>query len=240
MLPKLLNCAFAALLLGASSPALATSCAGSLTGNLCRLTGSTVVYEYDILDNSGALALLGTPELLGDTLRFLPPDLRVQSTNGAGTPAGGLAAAFTFSSVRSLDGSALAGISWAEFLDYRIDNGGQVFAGLDLEASSNSVATDLITGAGSIAAMAPLGVKTTDTLEVALDPSAAFAGLANDIRLRIQTSLQATTAAPGEGAWIQKKLALTAVTVVPAPPAVWLLGSAALSLAGFHLRRRGK
>jgi len=240
LLPKLLNWGFVALLLTGSGPTLAASCAGSLTGNLCRLTGTAVVYEYDVLDNSAALALLGTPDLLGDTLRFLPPDFRVQSSNGTGIPAGGRAASFTFSSVRSLDGSALASISWLEFLDYRLDNGGQVFAGLDLEATSNGVATDLISGSDTLAAVAPLGVKTTDTLEVALNPSAAFVGPANDIRLRIQSSLQATTALAGEGAWIQKKLALTAVTVVPAPPAVWLLGTAALSLAGFRLRQRGK
>lgn len=216
----------------ATGQAQAASCNGTLTGNLCSLTGASVIYEYNVVHNSGALALFGTPDILGDVVRFLPPSFKAESTNGSPALVT-VAANFIFSSVRSISGNELQAISLIEFGDYRIDGGDKVTADLLLTASNNNNFLEWTSDNQVFTATGPLGLKTTWTLNGFVDPEAAFTSPANNIALSIQNSLMAETSSLGEGAWIQKKLTLTAseIAVVPVPAGVWLLGSA-LGLLG--------
>ena len=102
---------------------------------LVQLFGDSVIYEYDDVTNSAALALFGTPTIVGDDVRFLPPSFRAESVDGAGSDVA--SANFIFSRVYSINGDDITEIQVREFGDYEITNGDSVSADLLLTASSN-------------------------------------------------------------------------------------------------------
>ncbi|NIQ96189.1 MAG: hypothetical protein GWN87_19790, partial [Desulfuromonadales bacterium] len=83
-----------------------------------------------------ALALFGTPTIVGDAVRFLPPSFRAESIDGAGTDL--VTANFIFDRVYSIGGADIGTIDILEFGDYEITSGDSVEADLLLTASNNN------------------------------------------------------------------------------------------------------
>jgi hypothetical protein len=215
----------ASLLIGASAAHAAT----------VQLVGTSVIYEYDNVTNSAALALFGAPTILGDTVRFLPPNFRAQSDDGAGVD--NVSANFIFDRVYSIGGQDITGLQVVEFGDYEITNGDRVSADLLLTISNNNDFTEFDSDAASFDAAGDSGGLQTWQLSASINPLLSFGSPAKDLAVSIQNTLEAATDAFGESAWIQKKLSFVATTVesetvVPVPPAVWLFGSA-LGLLGW-------
>lgn len=197
------------------------------------LIGDTINYEYDDVANAAALALFGTPTIVGDQVRFLPPAFRAESVDGAGSDV--VSANFVFSRIYSQGGADIMSISIVEFGDYEIINGDSVGADILMTISNNNDYLDFANASDSFDATGDSAGLQTWLMQVALDPEVEFASVANDIAVSIQNTLVATTDAFGETAWIQKKITVVASTV-PVPGAVWLLGSA-LGVLGW-LRRK--
>src|SRR6056297_945320 len=192
------------------------------------LIGDNISYEYDTGTNAGALALFGTPAIVGDTVRFLPNTFRAESLDGAGTDSA--AATFIFDRIYSANGNAIQSMSMFEWGDYEISGSGDVSADLLLTAASN-VAPEFTFASDSFDASGDSGGTLQPWVMMAqVNPAADFITPANDIALSIQNTLLATSDGDGDAAWIQKKLAFVATTVVPLPAAAWLFGSSLLGL----------
>ncbi len=199
--------------------------------------GPNVCYQYS--DTQIAIGETGLPVRVGDSMIFLPPTFRAEST-GAATEWDTATANFIFSRVWTTDVlNEIVSFTVDEEFDYRITNGGQVQAALYLQARSLVVATD----GTSINANLPTisgdtGGQQVGNLSASVNPAAAFTGVANDMTIGIQNTLDAYTSAAGQNAWIQKKFTLVTQTLnpVPVPGAIWLLGSS-LGLLGWIRRR---
>jgi hypothetical protein len=213
---------------------LAALCAGPLDAATVAACGPNICYEYD--DTQAAIALTGTPTLVGDDMEFLPPAFIAHSTGGAGWDIA--AANFIFSRVYTVNPlNEIATFHTFEEFDYEIITDGEVRATLYAQARSNLLASD------STSTLVNWGPVTGDTGGAQIDdisaylfPAAAFTAAASDMRVTIQNVLRAYADAPAEDAFIQKKFSLTAITtqpapVVPIPAAAWLFVSA-LSLLG--------
>jgi hypothetical protein len=219
-------------------------CALSSYAATVQLVGDTVTYEYD--DQQAALALFGTPTIIGDGVRFLPPSFRAQSVDGAGTDV--VFANFIFSNVYTHTGNTIQAIGVSEFGDYKITNGDSVSADLLLTVSSNTSLdpNNLSSDSASFDTNGDsVGLQLWD-LSVLVDPSLDFLNPTNNVAVIIQNTLTATTDAFGEVAWIQKQLAFIASedsgvlppSEVPVPAAAWLFGSGLLGLVGLARRKR--
>lgn len=212
---------------------------------LVQLCGQAVCYEYDNdpVINDGLL-LFGAPQLLGnsDVLRFSPSVFHAMAFGANGQDE--RIASFRFSRIWSPAGLEIGAISLSDSGDYQIFNGGSVAARLVLQAN------DLVDdghGPGyleSTAAVNGFSSATSTGLPFrnwsytnSIDPAASFVDLATSVDLTIFSVLEAMTDAPGQSAFIARKLTMTVATaVVPAPAAGWLLLSAGLALAGYVRR----
>lgn len=215
------------------------------------LVGDTITYEYDDVANAAALALFGVPTIIGDDVRFLPPNFRADSIDGIGVTTGtntdSVSANFIFDRVYTNDGvSEIAEIRVVEFGDYEITNGdaplpkSYVEADVLLTVSSNNNLFDFADSGDSFDAEGDSGGKQTWLMQASVMPmDEFFFDSANDVAVSLQNTLSAFTDANGERAWIQKKLSFVASTqpIVPVPAAVWLFGSA-LGLLGWVRRRQ--
>jgi hypothetical protein len=193
------------------------------------LVGDTINYQYDDVANAGALAVFGTPVIIGDSVRFLPPSFRTESIDGNGT--GLLSANFIFSDVYSRNGQAIKKIEVVDFGDYKITDGGSVSADLLLTISSNRSILDFDSNSSSFDFSGDSSGLQTWGISAAVDPSLSFNGLADNVAVSLQNTLEASTDAEGETAWIQKKLVFAATaSEVPVPSALWLFGSALMGM----------
>jgi hypothetical protein len=218
-------------------------CALSSYAATVQLVGDSITYEYD--DQQAALALFGTPTVIGDGVRFLPPSFRAESVDGAGTVV--VSANFIFSSVYTQSGNTIQTIGVSEFGDYEITNGDSVGADLLLTVSSNTSLNpgDMSFDPASFDASGDSGGLQLWDMSVLVDPSIEFLNPTNSVAVSIQNTLTATTDAFGETAWIQKKLSFIASEdsgvlppAIPVPAAAWLFGSALLGLMGVAKRKQ--
>lgn len=200
---------------------------------IVTLNGSTIKYEYDDVANAAALAIFGTPTIVGDAIRFLPPDFRAESIDGAGTDL--ITANFVFSRVYSTNQFAITQLQIVEFGDYEITNGDNVTADLLFTVSNNDDIFDFYSDSQSLDVNGGSTGLQTWQLNSFVNPTSG----GNDYSISIQNTLTATTDAFGETAWIQKKLTFTATTaaVVPVPATVWFFGTALAGLMGIRAKR---
>jgi len=196
------------------------------------LVGDTISYEYD--DEQAALALFGKPMIVGDVVRFLPGEFRAQSVNGAGADI--VSAVFLFDRVYTHSDADIGSIEVVERGDYRIFGDGAVSTDLALLASNNNDFSESVSDSDSVGASGN-GALQEFTLTAGLDVAGSFDSVANDIALSISNDLFAVTDANGQVAWVQKKLAFTAVSQVPLPAAAWLFMSALAGLVVTARRR---
>lgn len=216
--------------------------------------GPNVCYEYD--NAQTAVALTGTPTLVGDSMMFLPVSFAASSSGGAGwTTTGGPTGNFIFSRVYTVNAlNEIATFNVHEEYDYNIIDSfctpspptqpatdcAQVRASLYVQARSLVMAGDgTSVSPADFIAFGDSSGNQISTLDALLNPAAVFTAAANNMQVGIQNTLRAFTGAAGENAFIQKKFTLTATTlnpVVPIPGAVWLMVSGLAVLGG--LRRR--
>lgn len=200
--------------------------------------GPNVCYEYD--NTQAAVALTGTPTLVGDDMEFLPPAFVAHATGVAGWVTA--TANFIFSRVYTVNPSnEIATFHTFEEFDYEIITDGEVRATLYTQARSNILSSDSISTIVNWSDTGDTGGAQIANLNAYLFPAAAFSAAANDMRVTIQNTIKAYTDALVEDAFIQKKFTLTTVTTqpvpeVPVPGAVWLMGSA-LGLLGWARHR---
>lgn len=227
--------------MAASAAALAISALGIATPvSAAAVTqcGPNICYSYD--DAQAAVALFGLPTLVGNSLVFLPPDFRAESSDGAGIQTS--TANFVFSNVYSADGvSEIQNIVIVEFGDYEITNGDRVAADLLLSvvnltpSPSFPFFPEFGSSQASFDAFGDsIGLQTWQ-MSTNFNAAEQFNASAHSLSMTIQNTLTAETTDLGENAWIQKKITVTGV--VPLPAAVWLFASG-LGLLGWIRARR--
>lgn len=226
--------------------ALIAACvAGGQTASAATvvLTGDTIIYEYDDVTNAAALTLFGVPTIVGDVVRFLPPDFRAESIDGVATNSGSggtdiVTANFIFDRVWAMDQSALQSIEIVEFGDYEVTNGDSAHLDLLLTASNNANFTEFDFDSASLDFVGDSGGAQTWITSASISPFDQFSTDPWDVAVTIQNTLTAITDANGESAWIQKKLSFVASSQIPVPAAAWLFGSGLLGLFAVKGKKR--
>lgn len=197
------------------------------------LTGDTVAYEYDDAVNAAAIALLGTPTISGDVIRFLPPDLRAESVDGSGIDS--VSAEFTFDRIYALGNAEIGGIEVTEFGDYEIINGGNASAELKVAITNNSNTAEMIEDTVDISASGDSGGLQEWTLISTLNPADGFLSSADDVSMTFRNTLTASTDSSGQISYVQKKLSFLVSTELAEPGS---LGLFAIGLAAALFARR--
>jgi hypothetical protein len=198
------------------------------------LCGPNICYQYD--DAQVGIGVFGSPTLVGDAIRFLPPVLLASTTNG------GLAlasASFLFDCLYAPGGAELATINVASGGDYAIAGSGSVHAALGLTIGDNPFDGTTAGDTTAFFTSDPTTAFEIWSLTAAVAPSAAFGDLARDVSLKISSDLSAFSAGFGDFAFIQQKFLISVATVgtVPEPASIILFS---FGLAGVLLvdRRR--
>jgi hypothetical protein len=204
--------------------------------------GPSICYEYN--DAQAAVALFGLPGFVGDSAYFLPTVFEARSADGVGihtlTNTDFVDATFVFSKIYTVNPLVeIASIFAYEEGDYVVNYAqGEVHGNLYLRARGlnnllepSLIATDTFDQVGTAAGLWNMDATVT--------PAASLTQLANNLTVTVQNQLWAftsNTTAGSELAWIEKKLTIDVMTVVPVPAAAWLFGPA-LGLLGIARRR---
>jgi hypothetical protein len=203
--------------------------------------GPSICFQYD--ETQAAIASLGAPFRVGDTMQFLPASFLVLSASGAG-PAQATAS-FVFERIFSVGGGEIVELQVTEEGDYEIVGSGTVSASLQLTARSNLAPETAVGTAVFDDSNDSAGAQLwTTTASVA--PASAFLGAATDIEFTIDNLLQASASGSGDLAWLQKKFVVSVgeagpATSVPLPGAAWLfsIGMTMSAWLGGARRRTG-
>lgn len=224
------------LLLGAPHAVLATT----------LNCGPNICYQYN--ETQSAIALFGTPVLIGDSMRFLPSVFRAESNNNTGSVStASTSANFIFDQVwATTSGAEIGSVQVLEAGDYSIsnDNGGvpdAVGVTLSTRVGDNSSSEFVIDNVSFIANGDSSGARTWALQGNAINPAIAFTASAQNISIQIQNTLTATTDEFGGDAWIQKKFTVVVGTEVPPPvplPPTLPLLLTGVGMLGVNLRRR--
>lgn len=204
------------------------------------LEGTNIRWIYDDATNAVALSVLGTPVLVGDSVKFEPAAFKAEATGLAGSVISD--ATFVFDHVISKNGSNILSIQATDYGNYSIVNGSDVDNDLFLQAvqvgSPSRVVSQVDSYYNDTVSSGSWSVSNNLTT-IGGPATSSFLTLnsATDLKLTIQDTLSATSLGLNEHATIQKSsMLLTAVTPVPLPGSFWLLGSALCGVVG--LRRR--
>jgi hypothetical protein len=195
--------------------------------------GSATNFNWQ--DGGSDFGLFGNPTLVGgDTFLFTPGNYRAQSQNGAG--------AVTVGDRLEVDilahaGFDITGVRIQEIGDYAIFGGNG--DGEQVAVSGSLILSDLerLRFASDTLVSTPVSPITSGsgiwTADASLDLSAAFPAW-KQFTLIFDNDLVAITNDLGEVAWIQKKAVGVgvAVTIIPEPVSLCLLGLGGLVLAG--------
>lgn len=197
-------------------------CSANSYGATVALQGDNVVYEYDTVVNGDSLLLFGTPAIVGDTVRFVPPQFRSESLNGVGIDSA--AAEFIFDRIYAVDGREIGGVSYTEVGDYEITGSGSIQVELFISIVNNSNSDESLEDEQMVAANGGSTGLQAWQIDSSLMPAMAMAGSAHDIGISIRNILTANSGAPGDAAWVQKKLLLLTATPVnvPLPATAWM------------------
>ncbi len=222
---------------------LASSLLGAATTQAATITleGSNIRWIYDDATNAVALSLLGTPVLVGDSVKFEPASFKAEAIGLAGTVIAD--ATFVFDHVISKNGNNILSIQATDYGNYSIVNGTDVGNDLFLQAVQGGSPSRVVSQVDSYYndTLSSGSWSVSNNLTTIGGPATSpFLTLtsATDLKLTIQDTLSATSLGLNEQAMIQKSsMLLTAVTPVPVPGSFWLLGSA---LCGFVTLRRRK
>lgn len=229
----------------AATCAISGAASSTASAAVIDVCGPNVCYEYD--DAQAAVALMGVPTLVGDSMSFLPYSFSAQSTDSGWVTAG--PAYFVFSRVYTVDPQhVITSFRVTEEFDYEIISGGpaagSVEASLYLLAASNVLGTDSTSVTSVFSATGDSSGLQVSGVSAEIFPDAAFSGAANDMGIAVQNILRAYTSpdANGELAFIQKKFIVGTSTtasaaVIPLPATPWFLGTAFAAL-GLYRRRK--
>jgi hypothetical protein len=215
----------------------------SLQANAGTVTdcGPSICYTYD--DAQAATALFGTPTLVGDSLVFLPPSFRADTTTlDVSETTDIVVANFIFDEIYSVNNVDITRLIAYESGDYDIIGGSEVgadvlFTVVNLEPNPGfPPLPESGTNLTSFTATGDSGGQQEWELYNDYIFGDDFDLTTKSLQVSLQNTLTAIASNPDE-AWIQKKLTFTAA--VPVPAAVWLFGSG-LGLLGFTRLRRSK
>jgi hypothetical protein len=204
--------------------------------------GDNINYVYD--DSQAAIALFGTPTIVGDSVVFVPSAFRAESLNGE--VAEPVLADFVFSSVYNTGlGGLLGPVQVFESGDYSI-GGGRVVADVGVRIEDNN-SSFMLEGQAEFS-----DAGTTDNAALWEIAASFNAGPLTDIQVTLRNVLTASSVGVGDYGWIQKKLLFVTAAPdilvsppgapgfpVPAPGVLMLMGLGLVAL-GWNRRPKSK
>lgn len=195
--------------------------------------------DYTVTYDDTQTGLYGAPQLRNNTIFFLPSNFYAESLNGGGD-------ALTHSTIQLTLNALTPGFSFDQFNvlergDYLLNGPG---AEVDVEGQITVFDPDDAFNYYStfFGADAPTDINDNDlhswTASANIDASSGWIAGSTEVQLTLENLLQASTEFAGTTAFIEKKFSGIAISVnrspIPAPAALWLLGSAVIGMAGLR------
>ncbi len=222
---------------GALAAALCTTTAGQAA--IITLSGNTVDFVFD--DTQPGLSYYGSLNVVGDSIFATPDSIIAQAVNGGNDS---LSVPATVVTVVAHAGYEFTSATVGLEGDYAVSGSGasvsinNTLVVSETGAPGNNVSPAMVnSGFGNTD-----GVYNWSSVGTADLTTAMWDGVSS-IELSLASILMANTTASGESAQIQEKFTASSVVAietspVPAPAAVWLMGSGLLALFGVSARCR--